>query len=94
MSWLAFVLCLIAMAGAIKQIRDNRRRGIGVDWAKTLVSVIGVILVTASAIGVLVGAMALRAATAAVIAFFAVFAVGMIALVVAVNRRWPRAKAP
>jgi uncharacterized membrane protein YiaA len=94
MSWLVLVLCLIAMAGAIKQIRDDRRRGIGVDRAKTLVSVVGVILVTTLAIGVLVGALALGATTTAVMAFFAVFAVGMIALVVAVNRRWPRAKAP
>ena len=93
MSWLALILSLVVMAGAIKEIRDDRRRGVGVDWSKTVATAAGVLLVTASATGVLIGAMALGARTTGTVLFIVVFAVGLTALVLAVNRRWPSAKA-
>jgi small-conductance mechanosensitive channel len=94
MGWPAIILCLIVLAASIKQIRDNRRRGIGVDWGKTLVSAVGAILIAALATGAFYGAMALDAPTTGVVLFLVVFLVGVTALAVVVNRRWPGPKAP
>jgi len=92
--WLAFaILYLMVMVGAIKQIRDNRRRGVGVVWAKTFATAGGAIVIAALAGGGLIGAMALGAPAIGIIVFFLVFLVGLIALIVAVNRRWPPARA-
>jgi small-conductance mechanosensitive channel len=93
MGWPAIILCLIVLAASIKQIRDNRRRGIGVDWGKTLVTAAAAILIAALATGAFYGAMALGAPTTGVVLFFVVFLIGVIALAVVVNRRWPGAKA-
>ena len=94
MGWPAIILCLIVLAAAFKQIRDNRRRGIGIDWGKTLVSAVGAILIAALATGAFYGAMALGAPTTGAVLFFVVFLIGVITLAVVVNRRWPGAKAP
>ena len=93
MGWPAIILCLIVLAASIKQIRDNRRRGIGIDWGKTLVSAVGAILIAALATGAFYGAMALGAPTTGVVLFFVVFLIGVTALAVVVNRRGPGAKA-
>ena len=94
MGWPAIILCAIVLAASIKQIRDNRRRGIGVDWGKTLVTAVAAILIAALATGVFYGAMALGAPTTGVVLFLVVFLVGVTALAIVVNRRWPGAKAP
>ena len=94
MGWPAIILCLVVLAGTIKQIRDNRRRGVAIDWAKTLVTAAGAVVIAALATGAFFGAMALDAPTTAVVLFFVVFLGGVIALAVVVNRRWPGAKAP
>jgi drug/metabolite transporter (DMT)-like permease len=93
MGWPAIILCLIVLAASIKQIRDNRRRGIAIDWGKTLVTAAAAILIAALATGAFYGAMALGAPTTGAVLFFVVFLVGVIALAVVVNRRWPGAKA-
>jgi small-conductance mechanosensitive channel len=93
MGWPAIILCLIVLAGTLKKIRDNRRRGIGVDWGKTLASAVGAILIAALATGVFYGAMALGAPTTGVVLFLVVFLAGVITLAVVVNRLWPGAKA-
>jgi len=93
MGWPAIILCLIVLAGTLKKIRDNRRRGIGIDWGKTLASAVGAILIAALATGVFYGAMALGAPTTGVVLFLVVFLAGVITLAVVVNRLWPGAKA-
>ncbi len=94
MGWLAFaMLYLVVLAGAIKQIRDNRRRGVGIDWTRTLVTAGGAILITVLATGGLIGAMALGEPAIGLVVFVLVVVAGLIALAVAVNRRWPPAKA-
>ncbi len=93
MSWLALILCLMVMAMAVREIRDNRRRGIPINWPKTLVTGGGAILIALLADGGLIGAMALGGLASGMVVFFIVFVVGMAALIVAVNRRWPPAKA-
>jgi small-conductance mechanosensitive channel len=94
MGWPAIILCLVVLAASIKQIRDNRRRGISIDWTKTLVTAAAAILIAALATGAFYGAMALGAPTTGVVLFFVVFLVGVTLLAVVVNRRWPGAKAP
>jgi hypothetical protein len=93
MGWPAIILSLIVLAGTIQKIRDNRRRGIAIDWMKTLVTAAAAIVIAALATGVFFGAMALGAPTTGVVLFFVVFLVGVSALAVVVNRRWPGAKA-
>ena len=94
MGWPAIVLGLIVLAGTIQKIRDNRRRGIAIDWTRTLLIAAAAIVIAALATGVFFGAMALGAPTTGLVLFFVVFLVGVIALAVVVNRRWPGAKAP
>jgi uncharacterized membrane protein YoaK (UPF0700 family) len=94
MSWPAIILGLIVLAGTIQKIRDNRRRGIAIDWTKTLVTAAAAIVIAALATGAFFGAMALGAPTTGVVLFFVVFLVGVVALAVVVNRRWPGAKGP
>ena len=94
MGWPAIILCLVVLAASIKQIRDNRRRGVATDWAKTLVIAAAAIVIAALATGAFYGAMALDAPTTGVVLFFVVFLAGVSALAVVVNRRWPGAKAP
>jgi hypothetical protein len=93
MGWPAIILSLIVLAGTIQKIRDNRRRGIAIDWMKTLVTAAAAIVIAALATGVFFGAMALGAPTTGVVLFFVVFLVGVTALAIVVNRRWPGAKA-
>ncbi len=93
MGWPAIILSLIVLAGTIQKIRDNRRRGIAIDWMKTLVTAAAAIVIAALATGVFFGAMALSAPTTGVVLFFVVFIVGVTALAIVVNRRWPGAKA-
>ena len=93
MGWPAIILCLIVLAGTIQKIHDNRRRGVTIDWMKTLASAVGAILIAAVATGAFFGAMALGAPTTGLVLFFVVFLVGVIALAVVVNRHWPGAKA-
>jgi len=93
MGWPAIILCLVVLAASIKQIRDNRRRGISIDWMKTLFTAAAAIVIAALATGAFYGAVALGAPTTGVVLFFVVFLVGVIALAVVVNRRWPGAKA-
>ncbi len=94
MQWLTLILCLMAMAMAVRQIRDNRRRGVGLDWTKTLATVGGVVVLTLAAVGALIGAAALGHPTVGGVLFIVVLVVGLIALVLAVNRRWPPQEAP
>ena len=93
MGWPALaVLYLAIMAVAIKQIRDNRRRGIHFDWSKSLVTAGGAVLVTALATGVFFGATALGKPPFGLALLVAVLAIGLVGLVVAVNHRWPSEK--
>jgi K+-sensing histidine kinase KdpD len=93
MGWPAIILCLVVLAASIKQIHDNRRRGMTIDWTKTFVTAAGAIVIAALATGAFFGAMALDAPTTGLVLFFVVFLIGVIALAVIVNRRWPGAKA-
>ena len=92
MGWPAIILCLVVLAGTIHKIQDNRRRGIAIDWGKTLVIAAAAIVIAALATGAFFGAMALGAPTTGLVLFFVVFLVGVIALAVVVNRRWPVGK--
>jgi hypothetical protein len=56
MGWIASAaLALLVAAQAIQRIRADRRRGLPIDWPKTLVTLAGVAL---AAIGLLIGALA------------------------------------
>ncbi len=93
MGWLAFaVLYLAIMAVAIKQMRDNRRRGIPFDWSKGLATAGGAVLVTVLAIAVLIGATTLGKPHLGLALLVVVLVIGLIGLVVTVNHRWPPAK--
>jgi hypothetical protein len=93
MVWLASVaLALLVAWQAVQRIRADQRRGIPINGPKTLVTLAGVVVVTLAAIGALFAALTEDRPALAVLLFFVVFAAGLTALIVAVNRRWPRAK--
>jgi hypothetical protein len=95
MGWVASVaLALLVAWQAIQRIRADQRRGIPINWPKTLVTLAGVVAVTLAAIGVMFAALTEDRPALAGLLFIAVFAIGLTALIVAANRRWPRAKTP
>jgi peptidoglycan/LPS O-acetylase OafA/YrhL len=94
MAWPAIILALIVLAATIKRIDDNRRRGIAIDWMRTLVIAIAALLIAALATGAFFGAMALGAPTTGLVLFFVVFLLGVSALAIVLNRRRPGPKAP
>jgi uncharacterized membrane protein len=94
MGWVASVaLALIVAWQAIQRIRADQRRGTPVNGAKTLVTLAGVAAVTLAAIAVMFAALTEDRPALAGLLFIVVFATGLTALIVAVNRRWPRTRA-
>ncbi|MGO4871609.1 MAG: hypothetical protein ACLPGW_13530 [Roseiarcus sp.] len=95
MGWVASVaLGLLVAWQAVQRIRADQRRGIPINWPKTLLTLAGVAVVTLAAIGAMFAALTQDQPVIAVLLFVVAFAAGVTALVVAVNRRWPPAKAP
>ena len=93
MGWIASAaLALLVAAQAIQRIRADRRRGIPINWPKTLVTLAGVAGVALAAIGLLIGALAADRPALASALFVVAFGGGLAAVVVAVNRRWPPEK--
>jgi hypothetical protein len=84
------LVVLLTVAGAIRQLRENRRRGIKIEWSKTAVTGAGCILITAAAVGAMLGAAKLGQPEIGFVAFLVVFGVGLAGLIIFVNRRWPR----
>lgn len=84
------IVVVIALLGAIHQLRQNRRRGIRIVWSKTLVTGAGVVLITGLAMAALFACLRLGREGLAVAAFLGIYGIGFTALIVCVNRRWPR----
>ena len=92
MGWIArLLLDLMVLAGAIGHIREDRRRGVGANWRKTLVSGGGSIAVALAGIGALAMAQAFDRPVLGFLLFALILGVGLTLLVVLVNRRWPAA---
>ena len=79
---------LLALMIALQQWGRMRRRGARIEWAKTILTALGVIVVTAAAIGALFLGLA-HGGLYGLGAFAIVEGIGLTALIVAVNRRWP-----
>jgi hypothetical protein len=80
---------LFTVAGAIRQLRENRRRGIAFDTPKFVATLAASLLVAALAIAGLVWGMKTnQPMTGLVLACWA-FTVGMTWLVAEINLRWP-----
>jgi predicted xylose isomerase-like sugar epimerase len=95
MGWLASVaLALLVAWQAVQRIRADQRRGIPINGAKTLVALAGIVIVTLAAIATMFAALTEARPALAGLLFVVVFAAGLTALIVSVNRRWPRTKAP
>ena len=92
MSTLAALLpVLLAALVALRQIREDRRRGLSINWQKTGVTGVGVLLITGLAIAALLWRESRGGTLSAAILFGFVFLGGITALTIGVNRRWPRA---
>jgi hypothetical protein len=90
MSWLIWVVFYpIIMSGAIRQIRERRRRGIKFEWSKGLATAGGCILVAVAGCASLIGFMAIDQPKIGCVLCVLVFGGGMTALIMAVNRHWP-----
>jgi hypothetical protein len=74
---------------ALRQISANRRRGIAIDWGKTLATGLGCVAVTLLAIGGLLWGLRTGREMAGLALFVVVFLAGLTALSIAVNR-WRR----
>ena len=78
MGWLAnLLMSLLTMASAVKQIGDDRRRGVETNWPKTLVTGGGAVLIALIGMACLFGAMELDEPVLGLILFGLVFVVGM-----------------
>jgi hypothetical protein len=85
----ALLVVAMTLTMALRQVSNNRRRGVGVDWPKTLVTGLGCVGVTLLAIGALVWGMETGRETAGLALFAIVFLAGVTSLSIAVNR-WRR----
>ena len=83
-----FVVIMTLML-ALRQISANRRRGIAIDWRKTLVTGLGCVAMTLLAVGGLVWGLQTGRDMAGLALFAVVFLAGLTALSIAVNR-WRR----
>jgi TRAP-type C4-dicarboxylate transport system permease large subunit len=83
------IVVVMTLMMALRQIGENRRRGIAIDWRKTLVTGLGCIAVTLLAIGGLVWGLQTGREMAGLALFVVVFLAGVTALSIAVNR-WRR----
>ena len=89
------VVIFVWMTGmAIRQIRENRRRGIKYDWPRALAAAGGSIAVALAGIGVLLAGLTTDHAAAGGIGCAAVMIGGMIALALWIKRRWPTRTSP
>jgi amino acid transporter len=84
----AIAVCWV-MLNAIRQLRENRWRGIKFEWSKALVTAGGCILITVVALGCMFGAFALNQPALGGVLVAVVMIGGLIGLVVEVNRYWP-----
>lgn len=86
-----FLAHLFLVLNAVHAIRENRRRGVRIEWKRTLILAAGTLLVAALACGALIGALLLDQPLAGALLFAAIVLAGIVALVVAANRIWPPA---
>jgi uncharacterized membrane protein YoaK (UPF0700 family) len=82
---------LFLVLNAIHAIGESRRRGVRIDWKRTLILTAGSLVVAALACGALIGALLLDQALAGALLFAAIVLAGIVALAIADNRIWPRA---
>ena len=93
MGWIASAaLALLVAAQAIQRLSADRRRGVPVNWSKTLATQAGVLLTTLAAIALMIAALAAERPMLAFALFVVVFGGGLAAVILAVNRRWPPEK--
>lgn len=88
----AIILVASTLLYAMREMRRQRRAGIRHDWTKTLVSILGVVVVTGLGFAAMFAASASGNAIAILAAFFLVWGGGMVALIIAVNRWRPPPK--
>jgi hypothetical protein len=79
----------IVIVGAVRQLRENRRRGIKFEWSKALVTGGGCILITGLGLACLFAGFALDQPLVGVGLTFVILIGGLIGLIVWINRRWP-----
>ncbi len=80
---------LLALSVAVHQWRRMRAHGDRIEWGKTIFGIFGVVLVTAASIAALV--VGLSFGDLYGLAGFAIVEIlGLTALVMAINRHWPR----
>jgi hypothetical protein len=90
MAWLVSVaLFLLIATRMMQQIRDDRRRGIVIDWRKTFWTAAGVILVTLMGVAALIFALTRGQDALGVGLFALIVGGGIFALAKTVNRIWP-----
>jgi len=92
MGWLATALALLVAWKAFQRVRVDQQRGIPINWPKMLVTLAGGGVVTLAAIGVLYAGLTAGRGGLAIALFLVVFAGGLVAVILAVNRRWPPEK--
>lgn len=92
MGWLAMGLALLVAWKAFQHVRADQRRGSPINWPKTLVTLAGGGGVTLAALGVLYAGLTADRSGLAIALFLVVFAGGLVAVILAVNRRWPPEK--
>jgi MFS family permease len=83
------IIFFTAVSRLVGRLRENRRRGVPFNWTAVLATAGGVIALMALSGACLAGAIALGWPILGVILSLAVFIAGLVALALAVTRRWP-----
>lgn len=87
-SILALLAVLAILPAALVQANRAWRAG-RIDWRKTVVTTLGVLVVTALAIGALILGVRCEQDELGLVGFIAMLGGGLTVVIVAVNRRWP-----
>jgi hypothetical protein len=85
----AFVAVLAVLFAALDQMRRQRAAGIRTNWAKTLLTGLGSVLITVAGLGAMLALMLSGHELPGLAAFVVIEAAGLTVLAIAVNRRWP-----
>jgi peptidoglycan/LPS O-acetylase OafA/YrhL len=85
----ALLSVLLALSVAIHQWRRMRAQGTRIEWGKTIVAALGVILVTAASITALFAGLS-YGDLYGLAGFAIVETIGLTLLITAINRHWPK----
>ena len=87
-------MLIVVMGHAVRQMRERRRRGLRMDWAKLAATAGGAIAVALAAMGAILGGMMSNRPALGAILSALIMVGGLVTLILWLRWRWPDDEAP